>query len=175
MNRTVDRVPRICPLSPDIERFDRGHTRVDKHRRVTEQSGLIDGLWGANTMQLRGAIGSQNQHRNPRQIGLDNRRVEMRGCGSAGAQHGGRLTRRQSNAKSRKPSRAFVVKDLDAEFGSSDHRQGHWRAARPGSNNGVLEPTANPLIDKGCTEGGLHIVRPPSRHRPHDRGVSSRM
>ena len=130
------------------------------HDRAVEL-GLVDGLRRADAVQLGRTVGGEHQHRHTRQVGLDHRRVEVRGGRAAGAQqrrrHAGRQRRCPSATKAADRSSWTTCTSMSSRAGQ---RQRHRRAARARRDHRVAHALAHPLVDERGAEGGLDIRAP---------------
>lgn len=124
------------------------------------QLDLVDRLWRPDAAQFWRTIGRCDDHRNVRQPGFDNRRVEVHRSGATRAEQDCRYTVEPKPERD-EGSNAFVMDDVQRQFSSRCQRQRHRGAARTGRDYGMTYAAPNPLVDKSRARGrvGSHGLR----------------
>ena len=144
--------------------------------RGAVQLDLVDGLVGADPPQLRGPVGGEHDERHAGLVGFDHRGMEVGRCRARGAQHRHRAAAGLGQAERGERGGALVDPDMQprpllARGLVERHRQ--RRAARPGRQHYLAQPTSDQLVAEGGAErgGGVHDRYPAaaaarSRHGP---------
>ena len=117
----ADRAP-ACPVG------HLGHTgRAAPAQGRTEETSLVDGLRGAHSLELRGAVGGAHDERDAVVVCLDHARVQLRRSGAArGQDHDGPGGRR-GEPDGEEPRAALVQPDVDRDLGTGGQRDRHRR------------------------------------------------
>ena len=90
INSTASHKRMVCQGRPRITTGNLCDTRImEPTNAVTKDVGLRDRLRRPHIAQLRGSICRQHQNGHMREVGLNDRSVKMRHCGSRGAQQDG--------------------------------------------------------------------------------------
>ena len=104
-----------------------GDARFDEPTHGSaEQVRLVDRLRGTDSAQLRRAVGGDDDQRDTGLAGLDHRRMQLDGCGSAGRGDDRRPASGQAEPETDEARRTFVVLDVDPEsafVGEGEHQR----------------------------------------------------
>ena len=112
------------------------------------EPGLLDGLRGADVVELGRAVRRADDHRHPGQVRLHDRRVHLERRRAARGEQDRRAARGEADPEGEERRRALVQADVQGDAALAGESDRERSRARAGGDDGVGEPGAHPLVDE---------------------------